>query len=346
MSCYNPSFIQRFINPITGEVTTKFLGSVKNCVECNQALKDKYTGFSGSRDNLNWSNGLKVLDFIMIPCGKCIGCRIDYSRSWADRMTYHSFGKEECSYFITVTYDDDHIQDLDYSKNYDLYSLNPVDFTKFIKDLRNKFRDAQIDYYYSMEYGDSSFRPHGHFILYNLFIPDLQFWKLDNEGQPIYTSEIIHSLWKKGICSISSFAWLNAAYTASYVEKKRDGRANCEYTAVGLVPEGCRMSRRPGISYDYYIDHYEDLWKNNGLDVSRSVNSSGHLGIPRYFRKLAEEKGIGRKEFVEWRDRVQEQSLLNNEFKLYNSSFDDNRIIDFLRFQEREILSRKKNKSL
>lgn len=23
---------------------------------------------------------------VAVPCGKCIGCRLDYSRNWADRM--------------------------------------------------------------------------------------------------------------------------------------------------------------------------------------------------------------------------------------------------------------------
>ena len=27
-----------------------------------------------------------TLDQVMIPCGQCIGCRLDYSRQWADRM--------------------------------------------------------------------------------------------------------------------------------------------------------------------------------------------------------------------------------------------------------------------
>ena len=27
-----------------------------------------------------------VYDKVIIPCGHCIGCRLDYSRSWADRM--------------------------------------------------------------------------------------------------------------------------------------------------------------------------------------------------------------------------------------------------------------------
>lgn len=352
MSCYHPSFIQRRVKSFTGEVETKFLGGIKNCLECNSSLREKYDSSKELGFLPRVYDSGYYYDFIPIPCGKCIGCRIDYSRSWADRLTYHSLGKEDCSYFITLTYDDEHIENLPFSDNYGIHSLDYSHMDNFIKGLRNRFRDAHIDYFYSGEYGDSSMRCHFHMICYNLFIPDLKFWKLDNEGQPIYTSDIIHSLWKQGICSISSFAWLNAAYTASYVEKKRDGRALCEYTAVGLEPEKARMSRRPGIAFDFYQDNFRDIWQNNGLDVDRSVNSSGHLGIPRYFRKLAM-KGEQTSEpsedyylFLKWQERMLEQGNVLNELNLKNSSFDLNRVREYLLFQEREILSSKEIRKL
>ena len=339
MSCYCPSYIQRSVD-LKGEVTTKFLGSVKNVLECNEVLRDKYRG-EKSIDFIprTYQNGM-YHDFIQIPCGKCIGCRMDYSRSWADRMTYHSFGREECSYFLTLTYDD-HNQDLnDYNAIYNIYSLNYDHMTDFIKRLRNRFRDYQIDYYYSGEYGDHSFRNHFHMIVYNLLIPDLCFYKLNNNGDPLYTSDIIDSLWQKGFVVIGKFNWRSAAYTARYVEKKRDGRAMVEYSALDLEPERCRCSRRPGISYDYYLDNYKDIWFNNGLLVPRIVNSNGRLGIPRYFRKLATDKGIGFEDFQEWQRKSLEQQNIINPHNLNNSSFDLSNIDDMLKFEEKEILSR------
>ena len=57
-------------------------------------------------------------DWIQIPCGQCIGCRLDYSRQWADRclmeLQYH-----KSSYFVTLTYDDLHVPVTYYSKNED-----------------------------------------------------------------------------------------------------------------------------------------------------------------------------------------------------------------------------------
>lgn len=340
--------MQRSTHLATGEVTTKFLGGVSalaNCKECSDVVREAYSG-KRSLDIIprSYQNG-KMHEFLQIPCGKCIGCRMDYSRSWADRMTYHVLGKEPFSYFITLTYDDDHIDDLDHSENYDLYALRFDDMTDFIKKLRNKFRDAEIDYYYSGEYGDQQFRPHFHMIAYNLDISDLEFWKLNDNGDPIYTSEVLHGLWKKGIVAVSHYSWRGAAYTASYVEKKRDGRLQIEYEAVGLTPEKCRMSRRPGIAHDYYCENYEDIWKNNGLAVPRDVNKSGHLGIPRYFRKLAE-KYDHLDLLQDFQKRALERSNVLAPLELANSSFDLDSIGSMLAFEEREILSRKINKKL
>lgn len=357
MSCFHPSFIQRTVESSTGDVSTRFLGSIdgiNRCLESDAILRE---AFSGKKvDDFIPRTYTKVgfryyhHDFIKVPCGKCIGCRIDYSRSWADRMTYHSFGKEGISYFFTLTYDDDHLDELEHSDNYDLYALNYDDMTLFIKRLRKRFPDMSLDYYYSGEYGDNSFRPHFHMIVYNLLIPDLQFWKLNDNGDPLYSSAIIENLWGKGFVCIGDFSWRNSAYTASYVEKKRDGRALCEYTAVGLTPEKCRCSRRPGIAHDFYVDNYHDIWLNEGMSVSRDVNSSGHLGIPRYFRKLAEkpvkEGGLGLEEYVEFKKRVLDRGNLLNPLKIENSSFDLNRVGELLKFEERNILSQSKNRKI
>lgn len=342
MSCFHPSFVQRMVDK-NGEVSHKFLGGIDNCLECNSVLREKYSGEKSlGFVARTYQKGI-TSDFILIPCGKCIGCRMDYSRSWADRMTYHVIGKEDVSWFVTLTYDDDNVSDLQHSINYDLYALEYDDMTKFIKRLRNKFRDCEIDYFYSGEYGDSTFRPHFHMILYGVDIPDLEFWKSNDNGDPIYISDIFNSLWQKGFVTISKFSWRGAAYAASYVEKKLDGRRLDEYTAVGLTPEKARMSRRPGIAYDYYQEHSLDIWKNNGLSVPRDVNSSGKLGIPRYFRKLAE-KDTGSADyaaFLEWQNRMLCHSNFANEFKVKNSSFDLDRVRDLLEFEQREILMQK-----
>lgn len=45
-----------------------------------------------------------------LPCGKCIGCRLDYSREWAVRCTLEmqDWPADTC-WFVTLTYDDEHV---------------------------------------------------------------------------------------------------------------------------------------------------------------------------------------------------------------------------------------------
>lgn len=345
MSCYCPSYVWRKVNKITGEIETKWIGRLDKSEEAELLARD----YGGNKSDTCQVAGNLVYrhDMIQVPCGKCIGCRIDYSRSWADRMTYHAIGKDDHSWFITLTYSDEYLDKLVMSENYGIASLDYSHMDDFVKGLRNKFRDAQLDYYYSGEYGDASFRAHFHMILYNADISDLVFFKLNDNGDPIYTSDTLSQLWKdRGFVTVSRFSWRGAAYTASYVEKKRDGRKLCEYTAVGIEPEKARMSRRPGLAYDYYLENAGALWKNYGLAVDRSVNSSGHLGMPRYFRKLAEEKGIGLDAYLEAKERSLDRANILNPLKVDNSSFDLLNVSKMLEFEQREFLSRKENKKL
>lgn len=348
MSCYHPSYICKNVNPKTGEVTHKFVGSRI----AEHMKKDLlYRDYSGSKssfgDVYDFNLGDSLSKYIQIPCGKCIGCRIDYKRSWADRLTYHAIGKEGLSWFVTLTYDDEHLEHLPRSNVPNVFSLNFDDCSDFIKMLRNKFRSSHIDFYASGEYGTSEMRPHFHLILFNVPLNDLEFWKVNDTGVPIYISNLILDCWRgRGFATVQEFSWTSAAYTANYVEKKLNGAAAAEYDAYGLFPEKSRCSRRPGIAHEYYLENYEDIWKNNGLSVGRDVNSSGHLGIPRYFRKLACDCGIGYDAFLKYNNDTIDRSNLLNPLKFDTSSFDLSRVQEMLRFEEREVLSTLKHKKI
>ena len=142
MSCFHPCFIQKFVNPYNSDdFECKFISSdyAKNILECREILEGKYQG-SATVDDVYFSScGGKLVQFIQIPCGKCIGCRIDYKRSWADRLTYHSFGKEDNSYFITLTYDEGHCPK----------RLKKVHLSNFIKRLRAAHPDITIRFFAS-----------------------------------------------------------------------------------------------------------------------------------------------------------------------------------------------------
>ena len=99
----------------------------------------------GSPRDLKSFNSPVSTDFyeeLLLPCGQCIGCRIDYSRTWAIRCLHESKLHDENS-FLTLTYDDDHLPS-------DL-SLDKTHFQKFMKRLRSRFPDRVIRYYHCGE---------------------------------------------------------------------------------------------------------------------------------------------------------------------------------------------------
>lgn len=242
----------------------------------------------------------KRLDYIQVPCGQCLECRLQYTRMWSDRCVIES-KQYKYNYFITLTYDDDHLPAGG--------SLDFDDLTLFIKRLRKRFSEfgpdgkiipeTKIKYFACGEYGtgiDSPIplRPHFHIILFNLPLDDLTFmferfidgkYKAYNRkdvGDGLLYSRTIYDLWHhKGIISIAPFSYDTAAYVAQYVTKKLNGKFMEEFKKLGLVPEGLRMSKGIG---------------SNGFDKDKfalmdtiivSSNGEAHISkLPRYYEKL------------------------------------------------------------
>lgn len=45
---------------------------------------------------------------VFLPCGGCIGCRLERAQAWAVRCV-HEAQMHEANCFITLTYDDEHL---------------------------------------------------------------------------------------------------------------------------------------------------------------------------------------------------------------------------------------------
>ena len=209
--------------------------------------------------------GKPFYDYDTIPCGRCIGCRLQRSKSWADRavleLPYH-----DSNLFITLTYDDDH---LPHNKAFDdegniimTETLKKKDLQDFWKRLR-KYCDSKgekIRYLACGEYGDITFRPHYHAIVFGLSLPDLE-PKFKNElGDWIYTSETLSGIWKNGLCSVGEATHESIAYVARYVTKKKYGKEAELYEKLNIVPEFINMSRKPGLGREYYEENKDKLF--------------------------------------------------------------------------------------
>lgn len=221
-------------------------------------------------------NGRSYTDVHFIPCGKCLGCQLDYARAWSCRiMLEASLYPDEYNHFVTLTYDDDH---------------NPVTLVKkhlqdFFKRLRQHFPGVRIRYFACGEYGGDFGRPHYHAIIFNLPLPDLEpLHKTFNDGY--FKSDLLSSIWNMGNVIIGSVSLKSASYTARYCMKKR-GRSRDEkynFEKHGLVPEFIVMSRKPGIG----ADAFDLKWfENNEIFIS------GQRFKPdRFFRDIFESRGF------------------------------------------------------
>lgn len=161
------------------------------------------------------------------PCGQCAPCRIKRKKLWSHRIMLESF-KHGDTAFVTLTYDDEK-----FKKNYpkaDPKSLHPKHAQDWLKRLRLAIEPRRIRYYLAGEYGDQTWRPHYHAVLF---------------GVSALETTIIRNSWNLGHITASPLTIERAAYVAGYVTKKMT--KNADVRLNGRHPEFQRMSLRPGI---------------------------------------------------------------------------------------------------
>lgn len=280
MVCYHP--LHAFPIGLTKDGKTSYK------ITSNKVKSISFDKSSGhwffSQDPFKYYNN----QYIDIPCGNCVGCRIDYSRDWALRCTLESM-YHDSTMFLTLTYDDVHVPHTSYVDNItgqlkDILTLRPDDFTKFMKRLRfhySKKYGRELRFFACGEYGSQTLRPHYHAIVFGLKLDDLRFIKNSHTGFPIYDSDFVSDCWSLGMVSISESNFDTCAYTARYVMKKQKGKDSDFYDVHNLVPEFVRMSRKPGIGYQYYADNKESIYKYDKI-----ILPDGKIfKPPKYFDK-------------------------------------------------------------
>ena len=188
---------------------------------------------------------------LLIRCGQCINCRLEQSRQWAMRMSLEKieYRSDQC-WFVTLTYSDDNLHVV----KGDLATCRMDDISEFMKRLRAYFAEKYgldgVRFYAATEYGDQTFRPHGHMILYGCPVPDVKVSPIDSN---YYQSELLEKLWQHGNVVLAEVSFEDCAYTARYVTKKITGkRYEEEYKPYGIEQEKSRMSRMPGIGMFYF----------------------------------------------------------------------------------------------
>lgn len=223
--------------------------------------------------------------YLEVPCGICIGCRIDKSRDWALRCIHEAQCHDENS-FLTLTYADKHIPEGS--------SLSPRDLQLFVKRLRKSLEPKAIRFFACGEYGEKTQRPHYHLCLFgHAFREDRYFWKKTGKSD-IYRSPALERIWPYGHSSVGELTHQSAGYTARYVMKKIVGQAADEHyetvdTETGEIftreREFLRASRNPGIGYDWYQRYKGDLYPKDYVTHDGEKRS-----VPKYYDRLYAEE--------------------------------------------------------
>ncbi len=199
-----------------------------------------------------------------VPCGQCIGCRLERSRQWAVRCM-HEASLHHANCFVTLTYSDEALPRFG--------SLLMDDWQKFFKRLRK--RVGKVRFFGCGEYGEQLGRPHYHACLFGFDFPDKVVWSVRG-GHEVYRSPLLESVWTYGQSEIGSMTFESAAYVARYcVKKVTGGGARAHYECVdpdsgelgSLLPEFATMSRRPGIGAGWFERFVDDVYPSDEVVV-------------------------------------------------------------------------------
>lgn len=182
-------------------------------------------------------NKFVVSDYILIPCGSCKECKLQYSKQWAIRCAAEAYCyPHNYNYFVTLTYNNENLPVCTWTDPItgEYIGVNPTlsksDLQEFMHSLRDYFRyhfnfDG-IRFFGCGEYGSKG-RPHYHLLLFNCplfllrdFPAPGNFHSVSDLGNRLYNSDILTNIWNKGFVLFSEFTVDTAAYTARYTLKK------------------------------------------------------------------------------------------------------------------------------
>lgn len=257
----------------------------------------------------------------VLPCGQCVGCRLERSRQWAMRCVYEaSLWDRNC--FITLTYND---ENLPFNS-----SLVDGEFSDFMKRLR-KSEGSGIRFFHAGEYGECCRncgssrvycrcdrfvvglgRPHYHALIFNYSFGDREFFRFSPSGQRLYRSKTLEKFWNKGYSSVADVSFDSAAYVARYCVKKKTGKQAKEFYG-DRKPEYATMSRRPGIGKGWY-----DKFKSEVFPSDFLVVNGRRVKPPRFFDFLLDKEDPDLLESVKFRRKTDsryetDQRLLERE---------------------------------
>lgn len=231
---------------------------------------------------------------LRLACGGCLGCRARRAKEWALRCQLE-LQDHERAVFSTLTYAPD---------------VQPVTLCKrhvqlFLKRLRRAIEPEPLRFFLSGEYGERTYRPHYHAILF---------------GVGLGKAEQIEDVWGMGHVRSYDVTPAMISYVAGYSAKKIGFRLEAGERVdpeTGEVyewqPPFIQMSRRPGIGDRGR--QWPESWRKF------AVHNGSKVPVPRFlhesWRNSVDDISIEELAFEKFRDNCNrdfsERSLLAKE---------------------------------
>lgn len=222
---------------------------------------------------------------IEVPCGQCIGCRLEKARQWAVRCVHEAQMHDENS-FITLTYKPESLPPGG--------TLVKRDLQLFFKRLRKNL-GKEIRFYACGEYGEKTSRPHYHACVFghafdesevlrgqDVFYHNNHFSK--GLANKLWRSSELEKSWQLGHSSVGEVTLESAGYVARYITKKITGDPASDHYQ-GKLPEFALMSRRPGIGAAWIEKYFTDVYPKDYFTINGIRHSP-----PRYYDEYLKNK--------------------------------------------------------
>lgn len=203
-----------------------------------------------------------------LPCGRCVGCRLEWSRQWAVRCMNEADTRDE-NCFITLTYDDEHLPEGG--------TLVKGHLEEFLRKCRDKF--PSCSWFAVGEYGEKFARPHYHILGFGFDFADGIVCKKTEFGD-LRISVEAQEMWGRGLVAVGSVSFQSASYCARYVMKKVSGEPAADHYK-GRVPEFMVVTKQPGIGRHWLVQNAEEVLR---LDCVYYENKQGK--VPEYYDTL------------------------------------------------------------
>lgn len=220
-----------------------------------------------------------------LPCGRCIGCRADQARDWTVRLVGEG-RMHDASQVLTLTYADEHVP---------LHgSVCWSDVQKFLKRYRKWLSsegEPSISYRGCSEYGERTYRPHYHVVIFGHLFSDRRLIGKAGDGSGQFSSAKADELWGLGHVRIGEFSAASAGYIASYLVKaapsELERRGFCKLDPetgeiVQLERPRSYGSCRPAIGKRWW----ERFGATDVAPHDHCILNAKPVKVPRYYDKL------------------------------------------------------------